>query len=118
MAPKVVENEAESLEHDRHATFYKASRKVLLAAIGAVVIAQDEIEAFVSRLAERGEIAETDARRLMKEMMERREKLYQERRTSEPKSQPAAATKADIEALTARIADLTKKIEDLKKDQK
>jgi polyhydroxyalkanoate synthesis regulator phasin len=118
MAPKVVENEAESHEHDRHAAFYQASRKILLAAIGAVVIAQDEIEAFVSRLAERGEIAEKDARRLMKEMMERREKLYEERHAEDRKGQPAAATKADIDALTARIAELTKKIEEMKKEQK
>ena len=34
-----------------------SARKVLMAAIGAVALAQDEIEAFINRLIERGEIA-------------------------------------------------------------
>jgi hypothetical protein len=42
------------------------SRKVLLAGVGAAVLAQDEISDFVDRLVERGEIAEQDARNLSK----------------------------------------------------
>jgi len=98
--------------------FYEISRKVLLAAIGAAAIAQDEIEGFVSRLVERGEMAEKDARKLVQEVLDRREKLEKERRASREQSRAgAAATRADVEALSARIAELNKKIEELKKEK-
>jgi polyhydroxyalkanoate synthesis regulator phasin len=103
---------------ESHTTFYDVSRKVLLAAIGAAVVAQDEIEGFVSRLVERGEIAEKDARKLVQELLDRREKLEKERRTMREQSKSsAAATRADVEALSARIAELNKKIEELKKEK-
>lgn len=95
---------------------YEISRKMLLAAIGAAVIAQDEIENFANRLVERGEMAEKDARKLVQEVLDRREKLENERRAAREQAKTgAAATKADIEALSARIAELNKKIEELKK---
>jgi hypothetical protein len=43
----------------------ESARKVLMAAIGAVALAQDEIEAFINRLIERGEIAEKDGKTSM-----------------------------------------------------
>lgn len=98
--------------------FYDVSRKVLLAAIGAAVIAQDEIEGFVGRLVERGEMAEKDARKLVQEVLDRREKLEKERQASREQSKSgAAATRADVEALSARITELNKKIEELKKEK-
>lgn len=101
-----------------HTTFYDVSRKVLLAAIGAAAIAQDEIEGFVSRLVERGEMAEKDARKLVQEVLDRRERLEKERRATREQSKgSAAATRADVEALNARIAELNKKIEELKKEK-
>jgi polyhydroxyalkanoate synthesis regulator phasin len=99
-------------------TLYEATRTILLAGIGAVSLAQDEVNNFVDRLVERGEIAETDARKLVGEVMDRREKLERERRQkSQEARKPAAATHADIEALQARIADLTRQIEELRSEQ-
>ncbi len=82
-------------------------------------MAQDEMKAFVDRLVERGEIAEADARSLVKEVVERREKLERERRVVKPASAKKAegATKADIDALNARIAELTHQIEALRAQQ-
>ncbi|HEX9115766.1 MAG TPA: poly(hydroxyalkanoate) granule-associated protein, partial [Anaerolineae bacterium] len=44
-------------------------RKVLLASIGAVALAQDEVEDFVNKLVDRGQIAEKDGRKLIKDVM-------------------------------------------------
>lgn len=101
----------------RSPLFY-LSRKILLAGIGAAALAQEEIDHFVNRLVDRGELAEKDARRLVKEVLDRREKMERERRASAPSARPPAATQADIEALSAKIAELNQKIEELKKEHK
>jgi polyhydroxyalkanoate synthesis regulator phasin len=105
-------------------SLYETTRLILLAGVGAISLAQDEINIFLDRLVERGEMAEADARKLVREVVERREKLEKERRqqvvearrTAQP-AQSSAATRADIDALTARIADLTRQIEELRKQQ-
>lgn len=94
---------------------YDATRTILLAAVGAASLAQEELNGFIDRLVERGEMAEGDARKLVREIIDRREKLERERKSQDLKaSGSSSATKADIEALTARIADLTRQIEELK----
>lgn len=100
---------------EKHTSFYEVSRKILLAAVGAAVIAQEEIDSFVNRLAERGEIAEKDARRLAEEVVERGKKLEREKRAIFERRFPPPATRADVEALKERIAELSKQIEELKK---
>jgi polyhydroxyalkanoate synthesis regulator phasin len=118
MATKKVENEEkteESKEGTVSGSVYDLSRKVLLAAVGAAAIAQDEIDGFVSRLSERGEIAEKEARGLLKEISDRRDKVLRERRSEFDRHHPTTATKADVDALTAKIAELSKQIEELKK---
>jgi len=96
-------------------SLYETTRLVLLAGVGAISLAQDEINNFLDKLVERGEMAETDARKLVREVSERREKLEKERRARVHKTrQPAAATHADIESLNARVAELTRQIEELR----
>lgn len=98
-------------------TLFDATRMVMLAAVGAASLAQDEMMSYLDRLVERGEMAESDARKLVREIMDRREKMDRERKQQDEKKQSAstAATKADVEALTARIAELTRQIEEMKK---
>jgi polyhydroxyalkanoate synthesis regulator phasin len=96
--------------------FYELSRKILLAAIGAAAVASDEISGYVAKLAERGEIAENDARKLIREVLAQREKLEEEQKV-EPVPSTAAPDKAQIDALNARIGELSKRIEELKKAQ-
>lgn len=99
-------------------TLYETTRLILLAGIGAVSLAQDEVNNFLDRLVERGEMAEGDARKLVKEVMERREKLELERhQQSQVSRRPAPATRADVEALNARIVELTHQIEELRRQQ-
>jgi polyhydroxyalkanoate synthesis regulator phasin len=102
---------------------FDLARKVLLASIGAMALAQDEVEEFVNRLVERGEIAEKDGRKLVKEVVDRRKKETRKaedemgKRVQETLDRLNVPTKADIEALGDKISALTKKVEDLKKSQ-
>lgn len=109
---------SESEESVRKSAFYQTTRKLMLAAIGTATLAQDEMENFFNRMVERGEIAESDAHKLIREVMDRREKLEKEKHAQDQKAHPAAATKADVDALTARIAELTRQIEEMKKEKK
>jgi poly(hydroxyalkanoate) granule-associated protein len=101
--------------------FVEATRKVLLASIGAVAIAQEELEAFVNKLVERGEIAEQDGKKLVRDVMERRKKEAKkaedelEKRMEDILDRMNVPTKSDIEALSAKITALTKKVDELKK---
>lgn len=114
MARKLDVEEGEE-KADVRSGIFDLSRKVLLAAIGAAVIAEEEINGFVGRMVERGELAERDARKLVKEISDRREKLVREKAEEVRRIRPVTvATKADIESLNLRIAELTQKIEDMK----
>lgn len=46
-------------------------KKVLLAGMGAVAMAQEEMEGFVGKMVEKGEIAEQEGKKLVKEFMDR-----------------------------------------------
>lgn len=114
----VVEEGAEEGERSR---FYETMRKVLLAGMGAVALAQEEMEVFVAKLVERGELAEQDGKKLMRDVMERRKKETQkaedqfEKRTEELLDRMNVPSKSDIEALSAKITALSKKVDELKK---
>jgi len=95
-----------------------AARRVLLASIGAVALATDEIEEFVGKLVERGEIAETDGRELVKDVLERRRKIGPledklDRQVERVVSKLNIPSKSDVDALSSRIADLSQKIDEL-----
>ncbi len=96
---------------------YDATRTILLAGIGAISLAQDGINNFIDQLVERGEMAESDARKLAREVMERREKLENERRQHVQEQKHSAASRSDVEALNARIAELTRQIDELRSRQ-
>jgi len=117
----MTEKEQEVVEVER-SSLLEMSRKVLLAGVGAVALAQDEIEEFVNKLVERGEIAVKDGRKLIRDLIERRKKVTKktekdlDRRVEELLHRLNIPSKADIEALSAKIAALTKKVDELKKD--
>ncbi len=122
-----------------HTHFTRIARKVLLASIGAVALAQEEIEDFVDRLVERGEIAEQDGRKLLIEIKERRKKAQEKaaekaaemelkiEQVVEKRGEPLRkrieailermniATKADIAALSEKVTALNQKIDQLKR---
>jgi poly(hydroxyalkanoate) granule-associated protein len=102
-----------------------AVRRVLMAGIGAVVLAQEEVEEFVNKLIERGEIAEKDGRKLINEVVEKRKKKAQDtthnaqeeidKRFDSVLDRLNIPTKGDIDALNAKVTELTDKVESLKK---
>lgn len=105
--------------------FFETLRKVLLASVGAMALAADEAEELVSRLVERGQIAQEEGRKLVQEMMVKsRERMG----TSKEKMEAAidariekalerlnVPTKAEIERLSESIDELSKKIDKLAK---
>jgi polyhydroxyalkanoate synthesis regulator phasin len=111
--------EIEEMEEKRNQLF-ELARKVALAAIGAAALAQDELEDFINRLVERGEIAEKDARKLMREVGDKRRKSVEgqlDKRLEGLLEHMDVPSKADIEELGDKIAALTAKVEQLKKVQ-
>ena len=110
-------------EKEERAPLFEAARKVLLASVGAIALAQDETEDFIRRLVERGEIAEKDGRKLIREMRDRRkkdrEKVEDEvgKRVEEVLKRMKVPTKSDVESLNKKITDLSKKLDELKKSE-
>ncbi len=120
-----MSNEVEEtldFDEEEENRFLQSMRKVLLASIGAVALAQEEIEEFINKLVERGEIAEQDGKKLVGEVMERRKK-FQKKTEGEMNKQVEqilermdVPTKGDIDSLSKKITALSKKIDDLNKE--
>lgn len=120
-----VEVTEEIMVENGHNPMLEMARKVLLAGIGAVALTQEEIEKFVSKLVERGEIAEKDGRKLIKDVMEKRRKKGEEvqdevedefgRRMEEVLARMNIASKSDIDELNRKLTTLTKKLDELNK---
>lgn len=110
-------------EPEERNPLYDAARKVVLASIGAVALAQEEIEDFINKLVERGEIAEKDGKKLMHEVMDKRKKGAEKaedevsKRVETILDQMNVPSKADIDALGDKISALSKKVDELKKAQ-
>jgi poly(hydroxyalkanoate) granule-associated protein len=121
MVEATIEIQEEVVEVVERNPMVDIARKVLLAGIGAVALAQEEIEDFVNRLVDRGEIAEKDGRRLVNDVMERRKKQMEkagdelDRRIEQILHRMNVPTKSDIDALTRKVTTLTKKVGELKK---
>jgi poly(hydroxyalkanoate) granule-associated protein len=108
-------------------TFTEMVHRVLLASIGAVALAQEEVEEFVNRLIERGEIAEKDGKKVVKDVMENRKKQAQKsahkvddevnKQVEQILERLNVPSKADIDTLSEKIASLSKKVDELKKTQ-
>ncbi|MGB9723315.1 MAG: phasin family protein [Chloroflexia bacterium] len=102
---------------------FDLTRRVLLAGVGAVALAHDEVHAFLDRLVERGELAQKQARDLLKEIGEKREGRLQKARTRlrerlggllEALDVPR---RSDLEALEKRLERLTAQVEALLKER-
>lgn len=95
-------------------------RRVLMAGVGAVALAQDEIEEFVKKLVERGEIAEKDGRKLVDDILEKRKSRAQkaedalENRIEGLLERMNVPTKSDIDNLSKKITLLAEKVDELK----
>ena len=101
------------------------ARKVLLASIGALALTQEEIEKFVNKLIERGEIAEKDGRKLINDIREKRRKKSEEdqseieeeleHRMEGVLARMNIASKSDIDSLNRKLTALNEKLDELNK---
>jgi poly(hydroxyalkanoate) granule-associated protein len=125
-AKEVVSTTADQIEKS---PVVGMTHQMLLAWIGAGVLAKEEAEKFLKVLVERGMIAESEARRLTKEAMKKRKhvagratrgaaKMEAEldARVEEVLARMNIPTKTEIESLSAKITALTKKVDALRKE--
>lgn len=105
-------------------TLLEGLRRILMAGIGVAVLAQEEIEDFVTKLVDRGEIAENDGRSLVSDVLERRRSELQ-RRSREAGSEVDrriegmltrlnVPTQSEIKQLSDQISELSKKVDELR----
>lgn len=122
MSDQVSSDEKQTKSTERY-PFFEMARKVMLASIGAFALAQDELEEFVNHLIERGELAEKEGKQLISEMREKRKARYEKAEAEIKKWLEKAlahtnlASKADVEALSKKVAELSKKIDRLTKTE-
>lgn len=122
---KEIPVEEENPSPARQQSFVDGLRRILMAGLGSVTLAQNEVEAFVSRLVERGEIGEKEARSLVGDFVDKRKKQAEEtKRRMEAEveqhiekllTQMNVPTKPDIDRLSQKVADLSAKLDQLTK---
>ena len=109
-------------------TFLELLRKMMLAGVGAVAMSRDETEQFVNKLVERGELAQKDAEKLLRDVQSR---LHLSRPDVQDQAEKVTSraqqgmeeflnrlnipSKRDIDELSAKIAQLAARVEELRK---
>jgi len=102
---------------------FDVARKAFLVNLGAWAMVQEEAQKFANKLVERGEKVEKDARHMLDEFKTRRQDDLTETkdemttRIEHALQSLAVPSKTDINALSAKINTLTKKVEGLNKAQ-
>lgn len=126
MAAEKEEKKIEVSEEEvvvEEASILESLRRVLLASVGVVALTIEEMGELVDKLVERGEIAEQEGKKLVNEIKEKRQKKTGEAedvastRMHEMMDRMDIPTKSDIDDLSAKIATLSKKVDELKKAQ-
>jgi len=93
-------------------------RKVVLASIGAVAIAQDEAEDLINKLVERGEIAREEGRKLMQDVMAKRKEKIEAKfdtRVEAALDKMNVPTRQDLKRMEKKLDELNKKLDTLVK---
>ena len=107
-------------------TLFEGLRKLVLASIGVIAMTRDEIEAFVNKLVERGELAQKDGEKLLNDLRTRvRDGRPQVQKVGERVEQGVEdflnrlniPSKHDIDELSAKIAQLSARVDELRKQQ-
>jgi poly(hydroxyalkanoate) granule-associated protein len=108
----------------------ETTHKVVLAGVGAAAVAQEALADCLARFVERGEIVEQETRQIFRDRMARRRHQVRklvERRTEALQDSEAeleaevqglldrmnVPSKSDIDALSAKITELSKKVDEL-----
>ena len=110
VALKAEEVKVKVAEVHEENPFFHPVRRMLMACLGAVALASDEVENFVHMLIERGEIAEQDGRKLLEEVTERTQKRMkpaEKKSSATPKFRPYAD---DVESVPSTEQDDIRKV--------
>lgn len=110
--------EAAKEEEKKVSPLLEPLRKVVLASIGAMAIAQEEAEDLINRLVERGEIAREEGRKLMEDMSAKRRENARaqfDKRVEATLDRVNVPTKADLRAVEKKLDELNKKLDQLVK---
>jgi polyhydroxyalkanoate synthesis regulator phasin len=113
--------EEQAIDKEEQNPLYLAARKVVLFSIGVVALTVEGIETLADRLIERGEIAEKESRKLLREASQKsgEEVRAVESKMSKPvkdvKSRMTLPSKAEIDALNEKITRLSEQIDELNK---
>jgi polyhydroxyalkanoate synthesis regulator phasin len=116
MAKKKEEVKKE--EQEKVSPLLAPLRKVLLASIGAVAVAQEEAEDLINKLVERGEIAREEGSKLMQDMMAKRREKVEARfdtRVEAALHKMNVPTKNDLKAVERKLDELNRKLDKLAK---
>jgi poly(hydroxyalkanoate) granule-associated protein len=117
---KSVEVKVEEQAEEQPKPFAVLFHKVMLAGMGAMALTQEELEKFVTKLVERGELAEQEGKKMVQEVMEKRKTSTKkaenqvDSRMEDLLDRMNVPTKSDIDALSSKITALTKKVDELK----
>jgi poly(hydroxyalkanoate) granule-associated protein len=130
----VVEDVQDAPDETEEQALRETAHTLYLASIGAAAMAQDKIAACLARFIERGEAVELEGRQLVRDKMAKRK--HQVRKLTKKQDEAVVdadvdaeleaevqglldrmnvPTKTDIDALGAQVADLTEKVDSLKK---
>lgn len=115
-ATKSTVNQAAQTIKEESPLVVSAGGKLVLAAIGAVGLAQDSLEHLLNRMVERGELSQKDARKLVTQLRTKRPNPFSRRMQNMANSMPKPddlPTKADIDSLHDEIAELSAKLDRL-----
>jgi poly(hydroxyalkanoate) granule-associated protein len=127
-----VEDQAPTMNGS--AQMFEVMRKLILAGVGALALSRDEAEEFINKLVERGELAQKDAQHLIDETVERLRKNTQppttqlqsgvanisnqiETNLEQFLNRLNIPSKRDIDELSAKIASLAGRVEELRRVQ-
>jgi polyhydroxyalkanoate synthesis regulator phasin len=117
MAARKREENAQD-EERKASPLLHSLRKVVLASMGAVALAQDEAEDLINRLVDRGEIAREEGRKLVDDMMAKRRERVEAQFDSRVESaldKMNVPTKADLKAVEKKLDQLNQKLDKLVK---
>jgi poly(hydroxyalkanoate) granule-associated protein len=108
--------------------FVDAMRKLLLASIGAIALSREQTDAFVKRLVERGELAQKDGEKVLGAIGEQLRPGGAQAQFAKVEAQVETGleqllnrlnipSKRDIDDLSAKIAHLAARVEELRQNK-
>lgn len=113
---KATIEQASQMSKEEPPLVVSAGGKLVLAAIGAVGLAQDSLEHLLKRMVARGELSQKDARKLVAQLRTKRPNPFARGMQTSTGAVPTPEdlpTKSDIQSLHGEIAALSAKLDQM-----